>query len=248
MFRQNTIKSTKWATNSRRSASTGPPSSQFTSIRWRWRSWSLCWSVLRRWSLGGCTCFRSAGRAPGACPWFPSAGGAPQQVLPHLQTEAPLEDLLAPPQTLESLVTVLASPLRQRSPGDCACSRSDGGVAGDSVCCDVARRSPESFCGGGALGDRGAASPEAALHDFVSFPLYCLYSSLPFTGLGRNGGLFFYTMHLMFYTVPYIVQLLTLLAWLLLAFCCRFATELWPPSVDLSKKFFHRGCYARSLQ
>ena len=150
----------------------------------------------------------------------------PQQVLPHLQTEAPLEDLLAPPQTLESLVTVLASPLRQRSPGDCACSRSDGGVAGDSVCCDVARRSPESFCGGGALGDRGAASPEAALHDFVSFPLYCLYSSLPFTGLGRNGGLFFYTMHLMFYTVPYIVQLLTLLAWLLLAFCCRFATEL----------------------
>ena len=171
-----------------------------------------------------------------------------EQVLPHLQTEAPLEDLLAPSQTLESLVTVLASPLRQRSHGDYACSRSDGGVAGDSVCCDVARRSPESFCGGGALGDRGAASPEAALHDFVSFPLYCLYSSLPFTGLGRNGGLFFYTMHLMFYTVPYIVQLLTLLAWLLLAFCCRFATELWPPSVDLSKKFFHRGCYARSLQ
>ena len=92
-------------------------------------------------------------------------------------------------------------PLRQWSPGDCDCSRSDGGVAGDSVCCDVARRSPESF-GGEALGDCVAASPEAALHDFASFPLYCLFSSLPFTGLGRNGGLFFYTMHLMFYTVP----------------------------------------------
>ena len=62
---------------------------------------------------GGCTCFRSAGRAcykPGACPWFPSAGGAPQQVLPHPQAEAPLEDVLTPPQTLESLVTVLAYP------------------------------------------------------------------------------------------------------------------------------------------
>ena len=36
----------------------------------------------------------------------------PQQVLPHPRAEAPLEDLLAPSQTLESLVTVLASPLR----------------------------------------------------------------------------------------------------------------------------------------
>ena len=45
------------------------------------------------------------------------------------------------------------------------------------------------------------------LHEFAfldSFPLYCLFSSLPFTGLGRNGGLFFYTMHLTFYTVPHI--------------------------------------------
>ena len=31
-------------------------------------------------------------------------------MLPHPQAEAPLEDVLAPPQTLESLVTVLASP------------------------------------------------------------------------------------------------------------------------------------------
>ena len=45
---------------------------------------------------------------------------------------------------------------------------------------------------------------ELILHEFAvldSFPLYCLFSSLPFTGLGRNGGLFFYTMHLTFYTV-----------------------------------------------
>ena len=45
------------------------------------------------------------------------------------------------------------------------------------------------------------------LHEFVvldSFPLHCLFYSLPFTGLGRNGGLFFYTMHLTFYTVPHI--------------------------------------------
>ena len=108
---------------------------------------------------------RSAGRAcykPGACPWFPSAEGAPQQVLPHPQAEAPLEDLLAPPQTLESLVTVLASPPPEEPRGDCACSPSDGGVAGDSVCCDVARRSLESSGGGGALGDCVDASPEAA--------------------------------------------------------------------------------------
>ena len=51
----------------------------------------------------------------------------------------------------------------------------------------------------------GLPPMELILHEFAvldSFPLYCLFSSLPFTGLGRNGGLFFYTMHLMFYTVP----------------------------------------------
>ena len=36
------------------------------------------------------------------------------------------------------------------------------------------------------------------LHEFVVLDSF---HSLPFTGLGRNGGLFFNTMHLTFYTV-----------------------------------------------
>jgi len=39
-----------------------------------------------------------------------------------------------------------------------AFSPSDGGVAGDSVCGDVTRGSPESFGGGGALGEVVAVS------------------------------------------------------------------------------------------
>ena len=37
-------------------------------------------------------------------------------MLPQLQTEVPLEDVLAPPQTVESLVTVLASPPPEEPP------------------------------------------------------------------------------------------------------------------------------------
>ena len=47
--------------------------------------------------------------------------------------------------------------------GGRACFCSDGGIdAGDRVCRDVARGSPESFGGGGALGKGVTVSPETA--------------------------------------------------------------------------------------
>ena len=57
---------------------------------------------------------------------------------------------------------VLVSPPPEEPPSPCF-SPSDGGIAGVSVCGDVARGSPERFGGGGALGEVVAVSLSAIL-------------------------------------------------------------------------------------
>ena len=100
---------------------------------------------------------------------------APDNVLVSHLTEKPLAAVLVCPPKVEWLVDVLASPQLEEpleprtwfpylggAPEARACSPSDGSVAGDIVCGDVARGSPDSFGGGGALGGGVAVSPEPA--------------------------------------------------------------------------------------
>ena len=72
-------------------------------------------------------------------------------VLP--QPEALLADVLVFPKLVESLARVLVPSAPEKPLGVRSLSPTDGGVAGDRVCVDVTRGSPECLGGGGALGE-----------------------------------------------------------------------------------------------
>ena len=91
-------------------------------------------------------------------------------MLPHLQTGAPLEDVLPPPQLVESLVSVLVSPSPEEPrrlgfhAGRRACSSSASRVTGARACLPSAEGAPgasaSSSSDGRVAGDR-ACLPSA---------------------------------------------------------------------------------------